>query len=329
MPKRYLRGQRPYRIPCLSPALSSHTPFVVLYYLCSWDTSRIDFHDDDDAFKPTPFFGRTGQTSLWGSTGSGLESPTTLTPQPSNERSYFHSRGDSIASQDSGQSVQLTTRRAPKAPFTHSTQSSVATNGSSPFTKKPSFASLRNPFKSTKHADVPPPVPPLDHQAYPALKNPFNRSTSSLAHAPPVPSRGQTMNMSVGASPPHFRPSTPAEGRVKSFRARETQYARSQHSQSGSIFHVSDNGSDGGGFTNPFSSSPPPVPPMPNGLGGSNDDVSSSEYDDKIVLDPRTPSDYALHAVFIRFAATAEAYIDKYLRYPLVSKVCYLLGTTT
>ena len=277
---------------------------------------QTDFYDDDDTFKSTPLFGaRTAQTSLWGNPTSGLESPTTLTPQPFAERtggSYFHARGDSIASQDSGQSVQTTSRKPPKASFTHSAQSSVATSSSSPFTKKSSFASLRNAFKSTKHADAPPPVPVLDPQAYPALRNPFNRSVSAQAHAPPVPSRAQT-----GASPPQFRPSTPA----RSARGREHQYARSQHSQSGSIFHASDNGSDGGGgLAHPFSSSsPPPLPPMPNSFGAPADDVSSSEYDDKIVLDPRTPSDYALHAVFIRFAATAEDHIEKFLRCPLVS----------
>ncbi|KAI0754921.1 cell morphogenesis N-terminal-domain-containing protein [Daedaleopsis nitida] len=265
-----------------------------------------DFNDDDE-YRSTPLFGGRGQqTSLWGSSNSGLDSPTILTPQAGNERvggSYFHSRGDSITSQDSGQSIQLTTRKV-KAPFTHSNQSSVATTSSSPFTKKSSFASLRNAFKSNKFSDAPP-LPPLDHQEYPALKNPFNRSTSSLVQHPPAPQRAQTMN----ASPPQFRPSTPGgDGRSRTPRLKEHQYGRSQHSHSGSIFHASDNGSDVG-FSYPYSSSPPPVPPMPNAV--------SSDIEEKITLDPRTPSDYALHAIFIRFAASAESHIDEFLRFPV------------
>ncbi|KAI0667579.1 cell morphogenesis N-terminal-domain-containing protein [Trametes maxima] len=285
-----------------------------------------DFNDDDDAFRSTPFFGRTQQTSIWGNastSSSGLDSPTILTPQAFNDKpggSYFHARGDSITSQDSGQSIPYTTgtgRKVSKsAPFTHSTQSSVATTSSSPFTKKSSFASLRNAFKSTKSNEVPPPMPPLDMQAYPALKNPFNRSTSSLAQVPPVPSRQATMN----ASPPHFRPTTPGGGDVRGKSSKSRDYARSQHSHSGSIFHSSDNGSDHGHGFYPHSSSPPPVPPMPNAFGGHADDAGSySDVEDKVVPDPKTPSDYALHAIFLRFAASAEAHIDEFSRIPLDS----------
>ncbi|KAI0356441.1 hypothetical protein OH77DRAFT_1588913 [Trametes cingulata] len=286
-----------------------------------------DFNDDDDTFRSTPLFGRPQQTSIWGNAGggSGLDSPTILTPQAINERpggSYFHARGDSIASQDSGQSVPYTSsapvstgRKASKAaPFTHSTQSSVATTSSSPFTKKPSFASLRNAFKSAKSTEAPPPMPPLDVQAYPALKNPFNRSTSSLAQLPPVPSRQTTMN----ASPPHFRPATPGggDGRAKTPKSRD--YTRSQHSHSGSLFYNSDTGSDYGHGHYPFSSSPPPVPPMPNAFGGHADDVGSfSDAEDRIALEPKTPCEFALHAIFLRFAAATESHIEEFLRLPL------------
>lgn len=34
-------------------------------------------------------------------------------------------------------------------------------------------------------------------------------------------------------------------------------------------------------------------------------------------MDPRTPSEFALHAIFIRFAALAEGKIDRFLRQPL------------
>ncbi|KAH9854750.1 cell morphogenesis N-terminal-domain-containing protein [Lenzites betulinus] len=291
-----------------------------------------DFNDDDDAYRSGPLFGRAaasgGQPSIWGNatfSSLGLESPTISTPQGINERpggSYFHARGDSSASQDSGFSAPYngsaatsgTARKASKsAPFTHSTQSSVATTSSSPFAKKSSFASLRNAFKSAKSNDVPPPMPTLDMQAYPALNNPFNRSTSSLAQAPPMPSRQNTMN----ASPPNFRPATPGggEGRAKPSKSRD--YTRSQHSHSGSLFHNSDNGSDHGIGHLPFGS-PPPLPPMPNAFGMHADDAGSfSDAEDRVVPDPKTPSDYALHAIFLRFAASAESHIDEFLRLPM------------
>jgi len=43
--------------------------------------------------------------------------------------------------------------------------------------------------------------------------------------------------------------------------------------------------------------------------------------DDKVVMDPKTPSEYALHAVFIQFASQAEAKIDTYLRQPLEPEI--------
>ena len=162
------------------------------------------------------------------------------------ERTYLHSRNDS-------------------------SQSSIATTSTSPFSKKTSFASIRNAFKHGKSSDTPP-VPPLDHQAYPSLKNPFNRSTSSLAH-----SSISNRRPSVNTSPPSFR--RPAL-------------------------------------------SPPPVPKVPSGHFGqiprSETPPAVADYEERIVMDPRTPSDYALHAVFIRFATAAEIKIDTFLRQSLV-----------
>lgn len=253
---------------------------------------------------------------MWGGFSSGQDSPTTSsTPViERGERSFFHARGDSVTSDDSTHSAQHTTRKF-KPPFAHSAQSSVATNTStSPFTKKNSFASLRNAFKSAKSAETAPPVPQIDHQAYPLLKNPFNRSTSSLAqHVPGRPS--------IHASPPHLRPSTPASGDSKSRTGKSNRhgYSKSQHSHTGSVFHSSDPGSDHGHGT-PYvpSLSPPPVPRVPSAFGGyfSREDLVIDE--DKIVVDARTPSDFALHAIFIRFAACAEQLIDDYVHQPLV-----------
>ena len=65
---------------------------------------------------------------------------------------------------------------------------------------------------------------------------------------------------------------------------------------------------------------------MPNAFGGHADDGSSySDVEDKIVLDPRTPSDYALHAIFIRFAASAETHMDEFLRFPVVC-ICHTVA---
>ncbi|CAL1709144.1 unnamed protein product [Somion occarium] len=270
-----------------------------------------DFDDDD--FNSTPLFGRPQGASIWGtSAGSGSESPTILTPVVErNERSYFHSRGDSVASEDSSHSIQLTGKKI-RSPFAHSAQSSVATTTSgSPFSKKGSFASLRNAFKSSKSNEAAPPLPPLDQQAYPALKNPFNRSTSSLAHV---------SRPSTHTSPPQFRPSTPASNdsrtRRTPSRSRGHSSARSQHSYSGSIFHFSDGGSDHGhGFS---LSSPPPVPPVPHSFGQYPVIESDSipEMEEQVVMDARTPSDFALHAIFIRFAASAESLITEFIAQP-------------
>ncbi|PCH44901.1 hypothetical protein WOLCODRAFT_165480 [Wolfiporia cocos MD-104 SS10] len=276
---------------------------------------------DDEEINSTPVFGRSQGGPFWGTPTSGQDSPTILTPLALPERtdkSYFHNRGDSITSDDSAHSLQYTSRKV-KSPFAHSAQSSFATGttGNTSFSKKTSFPSLRNPFK--KSSEPAPPLPPLDHQAYPALKNPFNRSTSSLAHHPPMPHKQQP---SMHASPPNFRPMTPvssdARARATPSRARERTYARSQHSHSGSIFHSSDTGSDyGHHFT---SSSPPPVPRMPGAFGelmNQDESRSLSDLEDRINMDPRTPSDYALHAIFIRFAASAESHIDRFLHQPL------------
>lgn len=136
---------------------------------------------------------------------------------------------------------------------------------------------------------------------------------------------------SVGASPPHgmIRTQTPGLTSAEHRHARGVSrskghtVARSQHSHTGSLFHNSDAGSDysfGLSHSVPRQSTPPPVPRVPEGFGGSVariDTPPSSDVEEKIVLDPRTPSEFALHAVFIRFAASAEDKIEKFLKEPL------------
>lgn len=275
-------------------------------------------------------FGR-GASAFGFGASSGADSPTLLTPtaapeRPSGDRDYFHSRQDSAASEDStfsfnAPSTSLAARSKESIPTAHSSQTSLP--NAAPFTKKSSFASLRNAFKSGTKVTETPPVPSLDRQAYPALRNPFNRSASSLANNPP--------SSAAVKSPPtaYPRPSTPSSsndhrhGRAMSTRSRDYPNGKAQHAHSGSTFHNSDAGSDYSfGFHNsaPRQSTPPPVPRVPNEYGGSllrYDSSLSADTEDRVVMDPRTPSEYALHAIFMQFAATAEDKIERFLKQPL------------
>lgn len=93
--------------------------------------------------------------------------------------------------------------------------------------------------------------------------------------------------------------------------AADTKFGRSLklRGHGNSKSHHSFNASDGG--SDYYLPSPPPVPRVP----GSFQDVE----EDKVVMDPKTPSDFALHAVFIRFAALSEEKIDNFVQHPLVS----------
>ncbi|KAH0581896.1 hypothetical protein H2248_011576 [Termitomyces sp. 'cryptogamus'] len=259
-----------------------------------------DFDDDDYGSTSTTPFGRSATSAFsFGFGNSGQDSPTLVAPLADrHERSFFpsHSRMDSVTSEDSSQSVTMRTSK----PF-HSSTSSIATSGSA-FSKKPSFASIRNAFKSGKsnnNNNETPPMPSLEH-SYPVLKNPFNRSTSSL---------NQTSKNAINTASPPFRAATPS-----SRTQRSKQHGKSQHSQTGSIFYASDGGSDYGHGV--YSSSPPPVPRVPNAFGqNARSETPPTDYEEeKIVMDPKTPSDYALHAVFIQFATIADGKIEKFLR---------------
>ncbi|KAH8993639.1 cell morphogenesis N-terminal-domain-containing protein [Lactarius hatsudake] len=274
-----------------------------------------DLTDDDFNLTPNPFSRAPGGAFGFGAFGHGQESPTATTPTTiapeRGDRPYFHSRGDSATSDDSFQS----SRPARKAsiPFVHSSHSSIATTGSSPFSKKPSFASIRNAFKGGVKTADPPPLPPLDYTSLP-----FNRSTSSLGHVPQTLRRGPE-----NPSPPHPRPPTPGSSESKlsnrTTRSKGHTSGRSGHSHTGSFFHNSDAGSDHGhGFS--FPSSPPPLPPMPNGFFSSLPHSESPTFEpeeEKVEVDPRTPAEYALHAVFMRFATTAEHKVTSFLKHPL------------
>ncbi|KAG5220378.1 Cell morphoproteinis protein [Salix suchowensis] len=181
-----------------------------------------DFDDNEYGSAPIPF-GRSANTfggggggglglsassfsaSAFGSSGSGQDSPTITTPL-ADRWDKSHGRGDSVAS------------------FISIHEEALIRIHSQCFQKQRKDIDL----------GYSPPVPQFDLQAYPVLKNPFNRSNSSL-------------NQRQAAVSP------------------------------------------------PYSETP---------------DMD----DDKIVMDPKTPSDYALHAVFMRFASVAESKISTFLR---------------
>jgi hypothetical protein len=167
--------------------------------------SGIDLTDGDFNLTPNPFSRAAGGAFAFWAFGHGPESPTTTTPTvlERGDRPYFHSRCDSATLGDSIQSSRPT--RNASIPFVHPSHSSIATTGSSPFSKKPSFASIRNAFKGGVKAADPPPLPPLD---YTSLS--FNRSTSSLGHVPQTLRRGPE-----NPSPPHSRPPTPGSSESK------------------------------------------------------------------------------------------------------------------
>lgn len=259
--------------------------------------------DDDDDFRSTPVpFGRANNFGAFGqgaAFGQGRDSPT-MTPLALPERTdrpYFHSREDSGQSFDSEESLKYAAITNGKSfASAHSSQSSLVSTG---VTKKSSFASLRNAFKSsTKSEKVDnyvPPVPQLDTQALPGMSNPFTRSQSSLGYpAPPINRRRPSAN----ASPP-LPPST-------------RPVPKGNNSFSGSsIFHNSDGDS---GFGSPRIESPPPMPKMPFARARAPSAATEQVQVENVPSEPRTPAEYALHAVFTRFVTAAEQKIELFLK---------------
>ncbi|KAG1837014.1 hypothetical protein C8R48DRAFT_782820 [Suillus tomentosus] len=131
-----------------------------------------------------------------------------------------------------------------------------------------------------------PPLPPLDHQTYPVLKNPLNRSTSSSPHST------LTSNKTFNATPP-----TPgsSESRppcsIKGKRAFSLQDIIILNPGLYSTTRTQ-------GVIMTFSSDGPSI----------------MEEDDDVSSGPKMSSDYALRAVFIRFTTLAEAKMNVFLR---------------
>jgi hypothetical protein len=218
------------------------------------------------------------------------------------DRAYFHSREDSGQSFESDRSFQYAALTNGKSfASAHSSQSSLV---SASIPKKSSFASLRNAFKSSTKVERidnnVPPVPPLDAQSLPGLGHPFSRSQSSLAYPAPPPNRRRP---SVNASPP-FSSSRPIP--------------RGNHSVSGSSVFDADSG-----FGSPRMESPPPVPKMPFTRNRAPSSAALVEPMENVPSEPRTPAEYALHAVFTRFVTAAEQKIEAFLKQCKVS--CFIL----
>lgn len=228
--------------------------------------------------------------------------------------------------------------------FKNAASSSSFSAGSSK--ERERFYAERGGF-GTRDVDTPP-LPSLDFQ----LKSPFGRSTSSLGSpltsrnaqqqqmqgfgvamgTPGSPGGSNSANIFggagierekggfAGASGNPFSPGAGADkgGGPFAFGAvgvrRKHSYAKSYHSQSGSVEVAPPvpkvpPGAGVNAFASPFISTPP------NGERTETPDLS----EDAVDPNPKTPSDYALHAVFMRFASAAEAKVDRFLRIRLVS----------
>lgn len=191
---------------------------------------------------------------------------------------------DSNASGDSFNSFRFAGTSTPTPPSRpgpnpagHSSNSSV-NNFQVP--RKSSFASLRNPFKSTKVDADAPPVPPLNE--------PFSHSFSSQTSLP----RDRSRQASISSLQ---HPKVPS-------RTGRTGFAR-QPSQSGSFFQ-SENGS------NPTIA----TPPLPKRHADRNRPSMSTATQER---GQTMPSDYALTVVFHRFVTSAEELIAVFLQRPL------------
>ena len=77
-------------------------------------------------------------------------------------------------------------------------------------------------------------------------------------------------------------------------------------------------------------SSPPPVPRRPNGISNGQPrdhartpSLTDSDDHQPVLREPRTPAEYALHAVFTRFVLSADHKVALYLKMRLVSDVAF------
>lgn len=299
------------------------------------------------SFGSNAAFGTSFSNNFMAGFGSGAhdESPTpTPMIEKANDRAYFHVRGDSITSESSNQSGGQSMKSAsfksgsvksyiPTTPalVNHSSTGSTTTSSHSIQSRK-SFASIRNAFGGKR--EVPPPLPSIDHQPdSQAFKNPsFLRSNSSLTHVSTAV--GGMTGTAVGPSPhrpsvttstgsPHApRPPTPSSGvTTRSIPRRSISLSRQNNSGS-SLYH-----SDSGDIS--FRMSPPPVPKMPEEyINGNMSQNFSREHlrtpsltdseDHPVLTEPRTPAEYALHAVFTRFVGSADHKVALYLKSQLV-----------
>lgn len=69
------------------------------------------------------------------------------------------------------------------------------------------------------------------------------------------------------------------------------------------------------------------MPRVPSGYGAAAQ-REEIDFEDKIVVEARTPSDFALHAIFIRFAARAEILVNIFVTQPPVSLIAVTVANS-
>ncbi|KAF8324255.1 cell morphogenesis N-terminal-domain-containing protein [Cantharellus anzutake] len=298
---------------------------------------------DDDDFSSTPIpFGRPqgfqfGQGTFTSSPVGSTSSTPIQNPDQSNspvERSYSHARGDSFTSESSsyghGKSAQSFSGR--NTSLGHVATPSVATSVTSAPSRKSSFASIKSALKGLKTtASDAPPVPSLDTSAYPPLlRNPFGRAGSSRNASLPAPSNTSRRRPSAPSPSPSnagassrsvniFAPQS-IHSRAKSSMpvsaSRALQSQPIDHSPSSSVAH-SHSEIDSGGHT---ASHLPIISQRPFNQGPPRAAAQHPSYPEPSPeVEPRTPAEYALHAVFVQFVTISEQKIQSLLQETLVS----------
>lgn len=240
-----------------------------------------------------------------------------------------HARGDSFASESSsfGHGKPPSSFNAPKSSSSgHATSLSNATTYSTP-SRKSSFASIRNAFKTGKLlAQDAPPVPPLESN--PAIRNPFNRTVSARPFVTPGQASGAmsrrrpsapgpTASYQVSRSPQlstSISPVTHARG-TSNFSGPATVRKGSRgvvnHSPASSIAH-----SDQDHMNNLSSTL---IPRGPNAPSSFHRPAPSFVSETSPEVEPSTPAEYALNVVLTHFVTNAERRIERLLQDRLVS----------
>lgn len=298
--------------------------------------------DEDDDFANTPIpFGRPqnfqfGQQPFSSSPSSNSSSALQQNWElNSGLPESFHARGDSFASESSsfGHTKPPSSFNPPKSSSSgHAATPSNTTTYSTP-SRKSSFASIKNAFKTGKLlAQEPPPVPPLESNA--VLRNPFNRAASARPYATPAQASQSSIAMarrrpsvpvtstpyqtsrspqlSTSVSPiAHARGTSNLSGPAGA--ARKGSRGALNHSPASSVAHSDPDHP----MNNALSSTP--IPRIPNASSIFHRPAPSFVSDTSPEVEPSTPAEYALNVVLTHFVTNAERRIERLLQDRLVS----------